>query len=341
MTFAMPFMIGGLAAFGSWRIEGVKTETDRLRISVEQQQVDLTRMALENEQQARRWAVLANWIPQVINPASRTAKEARAVLFVLFPDEAVQILANAFDSLTEEERAPQQDTIDEVIQQAEDLADRTGPWTVVLGGTPDLEATSDAVTKALDLGYSPVRVYLRDDLHVVTVGDFPTEGDAESTSLVLREQILESAFVVDLAQWCPEATEEPTEDEQINLFRCPMPLDESDLLDRIEGFFEATLNGDEVALDDFVSDSCPEKATFLEKISAAAAFDDAEVEVPDGAFSFDVEDGVVVAKRSLASQPVLVNGEPLEDDPFNAVPLKLVDEDGIWRVENCGAYVSD
>lgn len=125
------------------------------------------------------------------------------------------------------------------------------------------------------------------------------------------------------------------------LLACAGGSVEGDLRTRLEGFFEATLNGDVEALDDYVSNSCPEKAEFLELVGTAPAFDDAEVVVPDGAFSFDVEDRVAVATRSFRSLPLLVNGKPLRDDPSNDVPLKFVHEDGVWRVENCGAYVSE
>ena len=114
---------------------------------------------------------------------------------------------------------------------------------------------------------------------------------------------------------------------------------EDELRGRLEGFFEAVLTGDATSLDDYVSDSCAEKAEFLELVSTEPAFETAEVEVPDGAFSFDIESGVAVDSRSFRSLPLLVNGKPLRDDPSNDVPLKLVQEDGVWRVENCEAYV--
>ncbi len=95
-----------------------------------------------------------------------------------------------------------------------------------------------------------------------------------------------------------------------------------------------------MALDDYISDKCAEKAEFLELVSTKPAFEDAEVKVPDGAFVFDIESGVAVANRSFRSLPLLVNGKPARDDPSNDVPLKFVREDGVWRVENCGAHVS-
>ncbi len=123
------------------------------------------------------------------------------------------------------------------------------------------------------------------------------------------------------------------------LTACGGPSTEDELRGRLEGFFEAVLTGDATSLGDYVSDSCPEKAEFLAAVSTEPAFEDAEVVVPDGAFSFDVEGGVAVASRSFRSVPLLVNGKPWRDDPSNDVPLKFVHEDGVWRVENCGAYV--
>ena len=63
--------------------------------------------------------------------------------------------------------------------------------------------------------------------------------------------------------------------------------------------------------------------------------------MPEGAILFDIEEGVAVAKRSLEGPPVLVNGEPTQDDPARSVPVKLVLEGDAWRVANCEAYVSE
>ncbi len=125
------------------------------------------------------------------------------------------------------------------------------------------------------------------------------------------------------------------------LVACNVDNTEKQLQARLEGFFEAVLEGDAAALGDYISDSCAKKAEFLESVGAAPVFESADVRLPEGAFSFDVGGGVAVAKRVRDSQPLLVNGETLEDDPSNDTPLKLVEEAGVWRVENCGAYVSE
>ena len=55
----------------------------------------------------------------------------------------------------------------------------------------------------------------------------------------------------------------------------------------LEGFFEATFNGDVAALDGYVSDQCPEKAAFLERAGELELLDDVEVTLPEGTLLFD------------------------------------------------------
>ena len=117
---------------------------------------------------------------------------------------------------------------------------------------------------------------------------------------------------------------------------------EDELRSRLEGFFEATLNGDVAVLDEYVSDQCPQKAAFLEQTGALRVLEPVDVILPEGTFLFDfAESDVAVAKRARAGPPLLINGTPVPDDPSDDVPLKLEREDGIWRVVNCDAFVPD
>ena len=125
------------------------------------------------------------------------------------------------------------------------------------------------------------------------------------------------------------------------LAACAESSPDAELRARVETLLEAALNGDLAALEDYVSDTCSAKEAFLEQAGALQALEPVEVEVPEGALLFDVEDDVAVAKRAREGPAVLVDGEPAEDDPANDVPLKLVREDGAWRVANCEAYVAE
>lgn len=117
---------------------------------------------------------------------------------------------------------------------------------------------------------------------------------------------------------------------------------EDELRSRLEGFFEATLNGDVAALEDFVSDQCPRKALFLEQAGALRVLEPVDVTLPEGTLLFDFGGGgVAVAKRARGGPPLLINDTPLPDDPSNDVPLKLERKDGVWRVVNCDAFVPD
>jgi len=123
---------------------------------------------------------------------------------------------------------------------------------------------------------------------------------------------------------------------------CGSSDDQSDALRAtLEGFFAATLNGDTAALDGYISDSCEEKAAFIEQARALAPLGPVSVEVPEGALLFDVEDEIAVAKRASGGPAIHIDGESARDDRSNDSPLKLEREDGDWRVVNCDAYVPD
>lgn len=111
----------------------------------------------------------------------------------------------------------------------------------------------------------------------------------------------------------------------------------------LEGFFETILNDHVAALDDYVSDACDQKAEFLKSAEVLRLLEEVDVVVPEGAmlFDFDEEGDFAAAKRARDGPALLVNGEPLEDDPSNDIPLHLVREESTWRVANCDQYVPE
>lgn len=127
------------------------------------------------------------------------------------------------------------------------------------------------------------------------------------------------------------------------LMACAGTASQDHLRGRLEGFFEATLNGDVAALDDYVSDACDQKAEFLKSAEALRMLEEVDVTLPEGAMLFDLDEegDFAVAYRARQGPALLVNGEPFDDDPSNDVPLQLVREEGAWRVVNCGDYVAD
>lgn len=117
---------------------------------------------------------------------------------------------------------------------------------------------------------------------------------------------------------------------------------EDELRSRVEALFEATLNGDVAALSDLVSDQCTAKAEFLEEAGRLRVLDPVEVVLPEGTLLFDFgEGGVAVAKRARDGPPVLIDGTPVPDDPASNLPMKLEQEDGDWRLVNCGVFIAD
>lgn len=215
-----------LTVQGNMETAELKNETEELRIEVEGelglQDLALRRQSQENEQKAREWSVLAKWIPLLVDGSDAQSRRARSVIFVLFAGEAEGHVNRAFSSLTSDEREGQEAAIEEVLGQAQEVDQNAGPWLVVVASAVDLDAAMVEVNRAIDAQFTPIRVYQRTGSFFVTVGDFPGQPDADSMKLVAWETIGETAFVVDLQQWCPDAVEESLEEVvDFQLFDCP------------------------------------------------------------------------------------------------------------------------
>ncbi|MCH8899134.1 MAG: hypothetical protein IH942_01420 [Acidobacteria bacterium] len=194
-----------ISVFGTIRIESIKNDTAALDRQLQQQEINLKQQVFEAEEKSRTRAILTEWIPKLISGGDSEQKTARAILFVLFPNNASTYVTLAFESLSEIEKEEQAETIAEVLEQAEVVGELVGPWTIVIGSDSDSEAAEFEVKTILELedGFTPVRIYHRNDLFATTVGDFATQTQAESAVLAVRDKVRNSAFVVDLQSWCP------------------------------------------------------------------------------------------------------------------------------------------
>ncbi len=196
-----------ISIFGAIRIESIKDDTAALDRELKQQEVELKRQVFETEKETRTQEILKEWIPKLIGVEASDQRAARAILFVLFPDEADKHISLAFQSLSEAEKIAQAETITEISDQAVQVSESVGPWLIVISNDTDLESARSQAARAAKGGEAPtpVRIYHRGDLYVTTVGDFPDRVDADSATLAVRETITVSAHVVDLQDWCPNA----------------------------------------------------------------------------------------------------------------------------------------
>lgn len=198
-----------ISIYGGIRIESIKDDTASLDRQIQQQEVDLKRQIFEAELKASTNAILIEWLPGLVSESISERRSARAVLFALFPDEAPGYVSRALTAaeegvLTEAEK-------EEVQKQIEEIIERTGPWIVVVTTHNDLDS---ARSKAKDLAGmedipTPISIYLRDNRYVVTVGELPSEAEANSALIVVREKVTLGAFTRDRSAWCPNPDNTP------------------------------------------------------------------------------------------------------------------------------------
>lgn len=189
------------SAYFAFVANAAKTQVDALNVALKEQEVALQQRRLEAEQQARKEGVITTYVPKLVSGDEAERRAATAVLFVLYPNEAKDILARVAASVGDEARP----VLDAVVVQAEALASRTGPWAIITASEATLERAQDEVERAKAQGYSPAIIYKQNEWFTVAVGSFPTQNEAQQALVAVRAKIRDNAFVVDLGAWCSES----------------------------------------------------------------------------------------------------------------------------------------
>jgi len=82
----------------------------------------------------------------------------------------------------------------------------TGAWGAVISSDKDLQEAQFEVKRAQQLGYQNTRLYDRDNW-VRTVVEFPGVAEAQAALPTLRAKIRNTIYLVEMAKWCPEKTD--------------------------------------------------------------------------------------------------------------------------------------
>jgi len=186
------------SAYFAFVATSAKTQVDALNVALKEQEVALEQRRLEAEQQARKEGIITTYVPKLVSGDEAERRAATAVLFVLYPNEAKDILARVAASVGDEAKP----ALEAVVVQAEALASRTGPWAIVAASEATLERAQAEVERAKAQGYSPTMIYKQDEWFNVVVGSFPTQNEAQQALVAIRAKIRDNAFVVDLSAWC-------------------------------------------------------------------------------------------------------------------------------------------
>jgi hypothetical protein len=173
-----------------------------LETAVAREQLELARQEFSADEKARRNRLLTTYIPMIMSDTPNDVEAARAVLFVVFPNDAKAILESALKAATA--ATPEQQLIlEETVAVAEEVAAETGTWAVVISAEPDLPSAKSAKAEAGDFG--PLELLKRDDTWFVVRTDLPNQKTAEEVLIGVRGLLREDAFVVNFNEFCPNA----------------------------------------------------------------------------------------------------------------------------------------
>jgi hypothetical protein len=211
LSLISALLVAIIGYFGNTRIAELQSETsnaqlelqrevESLNASIEKAEVELAYQKFGAEQQARQDEIVMKYVPQLLSSNESDNHVATAVLFVLYPNDAEDILSRVRQSLSDEEKAG---TLGQTIDQAKELGEQVGDWAIRIGSDEELEGAQFEVQRAEEQGYTAV-IYLQGAWYITTVGPFSTQTDAERENITIRSTIREGASVINLNSWCPQ-----------------------------------------------------------------------------------------------------------------------------------------
>jgi hypothetical protein len=187
-----------VSAYFAFQQKKLETETKTKEIALQQSQ-------FEAQERRRFEDVLGILIPKLLSRTSDTATIGRATLYVLYPDRAGEVMKSINDALSEQQRT----TIAPQVRIAVELQARSADWFVIAGGSRSESDTTTLRTQAVKAGF-PAVLFYRDEWFRLGIGPYPQRTDAESAKIAVSATLDNSAYVVQIARWCPTRAQKPT-----------------------------------------------------------------------------------------------------------------------------------
>lgn len=178
-------------------------EIERLDLENRTIQVSLEQQRFEADVQNRQDLVIRDYVPLLFSPSDEDVNSALAVLFVLYPNEAKDMLARVSESQGEEFA----DFLQPAIERAESLAEATGDWVAVVSSFQSRDSALEHAAEINKGGIYGATVYLIGGYYTTTVGVFPTKESALSETIRIRDDLNTGAFVLNLNSACPRQVE--------------------------------------------------------------------------------------------------------------------------------------
>lgn len=186
----------GVAFIGYMSMK-LQTEVENINGKIKHEELMLEIKRFEASQKKEKDELIKTFVPTLVNGDEKKKSEVLALLFVLYPNDAGDILSRIRSALNQEQSSKMSWVIEKAIEVNQD----TGEWGIVIGADPTFEAAQHEIKRAKANNYS-AKVYSKGSWFRTVIGPFPNKDDAERANIAVKRKLNDTAFVVNYIKWC-------------------------------------------------------------------------------------------------------------------------------------------
>lgn len=184
-------------AFIGYMSVNLQTDVENLDKKIKHEELMLEIKRFEAEQKKQRDELIKNFVPRLVNGDKSEKDEVLALLFVLYPNDASDILSRIGAALSNDRTGE----LEKILEKAGKVDSQTGDWGIVISSDGSLSEASYEVQNAKLHNYS-ANIYLKGRWYATVIGPFPNSDSAERANLVIKTKLNDTAFVVNYKKWC-------------------------------------------------------------------------------------------------------------------------------------------
>lgn len=178
------------------------------QISLDEHKYDYNR-----EERRQKW--IAENAPKLLSSVETDRKVAKALILFFYPSDAERILNDLAATVGPAVKK------DLELNPAQSNEINSQRWGIVVGGDATLDAALSEVRNAKSYNYRLVNVYLRQKYYRTVIEGYPDKASADRVNIAVAARIRDSSYVVNLNNWCPNATKSGAGNNEY--FECKSP----------------------------------------------------------------------------------------------------------------------
>ncbi|ATG79762.1 MULTISPECIES: hypothetical protein [unclassified Pseudoalteromonas] len=184
-------------AFIGYMSVNLQTEVENLDKKIKHEELMLEIKKFEATQKQMKEKLITSIVPKIVSGNGKEKDEVLALLFVLYPNDAEEILRRVGSALNQDSANKFSDT----IQRASEINIDTGEWGIVISSDSELTAANHEVEKAKKHNYS-ASIYKRGRWFATVIGPFPNEVNADKANIAIRRNLNDTSFIINFKKWC-------------------------------------------------------------------------------------------------------------------------------------------